>query len=143
MVDTQRSLIQQLYTYLTADTALKTAMGGTVRCYYIWGKTDAALPYLVHRIYMSAGDIFPKVNATYYLDIWSASDNAIEVTDIRKAIVELLDEKDFSTTEVKNCYLKKQTDGPVVEPEEGLYHYAFQFNMSLWRQSETIVIIAR
>lgn len=142
-VDTQRSLITQLYTYLTTDTALKTAMGGTVRCYLTWAKTDVVLPYLVHRIDMSAGIPFPERNATYYLDIWSASDDANEVTAIRKAIIELLDEVEFNTTEVKNCKLRLQTDGFIPEPEEGIYHYALQFNLSLWRQSETLIIINR
>jgi len=143
MVDIQRSLITQLYTYLTGDTAAKAAMGGTVRCYLTWAKTDAVLPYLVHRIDMGMGEPFPRRNATYYLDIWSASDSANEVTTIRKAIVELLDELSFNTTEAKNCKLELQTDGFIPEPEEGIYHYAMQFSLRLWRQSETTIIIGR
>ncbi len=143
MLDTQESLLTYIYGILTADSTLKTAMGGSVRLYPVWAIPDATFPYLVHRIDNRAGGIFPENNSTYLLDIWSNSPSASEIVAIRKCIIELLDWLNFSTTEVKNCRMDLQTDGFIPEPDEGIWHYAFQFNLKLWRQSETIVIIAR
>ena len=142
-LDIQESLLTKLYTTLTADTTLQTAMGGTVRLYPVWAKTDATFPYLVHRIDMRVGGIFPEAIGTYLLDIWSDSPNAAEIVLIRKRIIELLDQVQFNTTEVKNVTIRIQTDGFVPETEEGIWHYTFQFSISLWRYSETVYIISR
>jgi len=142
-LDIQESLFTKLYTTLTADATLKTAMGGTVRLYPVWAKTDATFPYLVHRIDMRVGGIFPESIGTYLLDIWSDSPNASEIVAIRKRIFELLDQLQFNTTEVKNVTIRIQTDGFVPETEEGIWHYTFQFSISLWRYSETVYIISR
>ena len=143
MADTYESLLTQLYTILTADDTLKTAMGGSVSLYPVWAVPDAEFPYLVHRIDMRAGDIFPERIGTYLLDIWSDSPSASEILAIRKCLVELLDELEFNTTEVKNVKVKLETDGFIPEDTPDIWHYAMQFNLSLWRQSETSVIISR
>ncbi len=143
MVDTQESLLTSLYTTLTADDTLKTAMGGSVRLYPVWAVPDAEFPYLVHRIDMRAGEIFPERIGTYLLDIWSNSPSASEILAIRKRIIELLDELQFNTTEVKNVKVKLETDGFIGEDTSDIWHYAMMFNLSLWRQSETVVIISR
>lgn len=143
ILDSQESLLTKLYTTLTADNTLKTAMGGTVRLYPVWAIPDAAFPYLVDRIDMRAGEIFPERFATLYLDIWSNSPNASEIVAIRKRIIELLDELQFNTTEVKNVKISLEADGFVPETEPDIWHYAFLFNLSLWRQSETTTIIGR
>ena len=142
-LDIQESLLTQLYTTLTADNTLKTAMGGSVSLYPVWAKPDAAFPYLVHRIEMRAAIPFPMRIGSYLIDIWSYSPSASEIVGIRKRIVELLDELTFNTTEVKNVVIKLQTDGFVPEVEQGIWHYSFLFSISLWRQSEAVVIIAR
>jgi len=143
-IDTQKSLITQLYSYLTVDTALKAAMGGTVRCYLVWAKTDAVLPYLVHRLDIRAIDGFwPVRTGTYTLDIWSASDSADEITAIRKAIIEELDKLEFSTTEADTCRINLFSDGFVPEPEEGIWHIAMLFDIRFYRKGEVAAIIAR
>lgn len=150
-VDTQKSLLTKLWTILTEDTDLKEAMGGTIRCYLTWAKPDAPFPYLVNRIDISAAhtayaaraEFFPMREATYYLDIWSNSPDADEILAIRKRIIELLDELDFTTEEVTAARLWLQTDGFIVEPSEGIYHYALQFNLRYYRVSETAAIISR
>ncbi len=141
--DTQESLLTALYTRLTTDATLQTAMGGSVALYPVWAKPDAAFPYLVHRIDMRAGGIWPERIGTYLLDIWSNSPIATEIIAIRKRIIELLDEYQFNTTDVKNCKLSLQADAFIPETEPDIFHYAFQFNLALWRQSETIYIISR
>ncbi len=142
-VDTQESLLTALYTRLTADTTLQTAMGGSVALYPVWAKPDAAFPYLVQRIDMRAGEIWPERFGVYLLDVWSNAPIATETVAIRKRLIELLDEYDFSTTDVKNVKLSLATDGFVPESEPDIFHYAMQFSIRLWRQSETVYIISR
>jgi len=145
--DSQASLLMYLYSTLTADATLKAAMGGTVRLMPVWATPDSEFPYLVHRIDNRAGQIFPENNSVYYLDIWSDSPppnvDITEVTTIRKRIIELLDQLQFNTTDVKNCKLSLQTDGFIPETTPGIWHYAMMFSLSIWRQSETVVIIGR
>jgi len=142
-MDTQKSLLTYLWGVLTGDTDLKTAMGGTVRCYLTWAKPDAEFPYLVHRFDSSSGEPFPNRRGAYYLDIWSDSSNADEILAIRVLIIALLDELRANTTDVKNIKLSLQTDGFIPESEQGIWHYAMQFNLNLWRQTETLAIIGR
>lgn len=141
--DTQESLLTALYTRLTADATLMAAMGGSVALYPVWAKPDATFPYLVQRIDMRGGEIWPERLGTYLLDIWSNSPIATEIIAIRKRIIELLDQYQFNTTDVKNCKLELETDGFVPETEPDIWHYAFLFNLRLWRQSETVYIISR
>ncbi len=142
-LDTQESLLTALYNRLTADTTLQTAMGSSVSLYPVWAKPDATFPYLVQRIDMRAGGIWPERQGTYLIDIWSNSPIATEIIAIRKRIIELLDEYQFNTDDVKNCKLSLETDGFVPETEPDIWHYAFQFSLRAWRQSETVYIIGR
>uniref|UniRef100_A0A6M3INT2 Tail protein n=1 Tax=viral metagenome TaxID=1070528 RepID=A0A6M3INT2_9ZZZZ len=142
-LDTQESILTAIYNILTADSTLQTAMGGSVSLYPVWAKPDAEFPYLVQRLDMRAGEIFAARIGTYLLDIWSYSTNASEIVAIRKRIVELLDERTFNTTEVKNVIVKLETDGFIPETEPDIYHYATQWNLSFWRQREAVYIISR
>lgn len=142
--DSQESLLSYFYTRLTGDATLKTAMGGTVHLYPVFAKTDAAMPYLVHRLDIRpSGGIWPERLAAYTLDIWSSSAIATETIAIRKRIIELLDQLMFNTTDVKNCYMEIQTDGFIPSGEPDIFHYTILFNLSLWRQSEMVYILAR
>lgn len=143
-LDTQLSIANYLFNLLTAETTLKAAMGGTVRLYPVMAEKDAVFPYLVHRLDNSAaGNIYPLVRGTYYLDIWSNSPTMTEALAIRKRIIELLDELEFSTTEVKSARLWLQTDGFVPETEPDIWHYDLQFNLRFYRSSETDEIVGR
>ena len=100
VVDIQESLMTALRNLLTADSDLQTAMGGTVRMYPVWAKPDATFPYLVQRIDMGIGNAWdPVALCTYYLDIWSDSPSAEEILDIRKLIMDLVDNYQSSTNE--------------------------------------------
>lgn len=143
-LDTQKSLLTKLWTILTGDTDLKAAMGGTVRCYLTWAKPDTDFPYLVHRIDIGPAEPFPMRLATYYLDIWSYRPNAFdEITPIRKLIIELLDELEPTTDEIAGGRLWLQTEGFIPESEQGIWHYALQFNLRYYRKSEVAAIIGR
>ena len=142
-LDTQESLLTQLYTVLTSEITLKAAMGGSVSLYPVWAKPDATFPYLVHRIEMRRGGIWPERIGTYLIDIWTNSPSAASVVAIRKRLIELLDEYQFNTTDVKNVKLNLDTDGFIPETEPDIFHYAFQFSISLWRQAEIVYIIGR
>lgn len=142
-LDTQKSLLTYIWTLLTGDADLKTAMGGTVRCYLTWAEPDAVFPYLVHRIDIAPQEPFPMRQATYYLDIWSDSPNADEILSIRKLIIELLDEIEIITDEVKAARLWSQTEGFIPETEQGIYHYATMWSLRYYRKSEVASIVSR
>jgi len=151
MADVQASLLTYLYNLLTADTALKAAMGGAVRCYPVSAPPDSAFPYLVHRIDAGPpGGIWPERNSTYQLDVWSQDPAAHDITAIRNRLVLILDELVFNTTDVKNCRPELQTDGFITENDVrqpgsamNIWHYALQFNLPYYRQTETVAILAR
>jgi len=142
-LDTQKSILTYLWNLLTGDTDLETAMGGTVRCYLTWAEPNATFPYLVHRIDIAPAEPFPMRQATYYLDIWSDSPNADEILAIRKIIIELLDELEPTTDEIKGARLWSQTEGFIPESEQGIWHYAIQWNLRYYRKAETASIIGR
>lgn len=135
--DIQRGLLTSLHTLLTENNDLKAAMGGTVRLYLVWAKPNAQFPYLVHRIDMGIeADWSPVARCTYYLDIWADSPNAEGILAIRKLIMTALDGLEFSTDETTECYLWIQTDGFVPEVEQGIWHYACQFNLKWLKDAQ-------
>ena len=143
-VDTQKSIIMYLYNLLATDTALKAAMGGAVRLYLTWAKTDAEFPYLVHRIDISrepGTHVIQK--AAYYLDIWSHSPNADEILSIRARLIGLLDELIFSTDEVSRAHIQIMSDAFVPESEQSIWHYATMWDLIFRRDAEAAVIEGR
>jgi len=144
VLDIQNSLLTSIYNVLTADNTLKAAMGGTVRLYPVWAEPDAEFPYLVHRIDMAnLADWSPARKCTYYLDIWSNSDNAEEIYSIRKQVMSLLDNLDSSTDETTEYFLWIQTDGFIPESEMNIWHYALQFNLKYLRDAQVGVSLKR
>lgn len=142
-IDTQKSILTHLWELLTEDTDLQAAMGGTVRCYLTWANPDAEFPYLVHRIDIAPSEPFPMRLATYYLDLWSDSPDADEILSIRERIIEILDELEPVTDEIKAARLWLQTEGMIPETERGIWHYALQFNLRYYRKAEAASIISR
>jgi len=142
-IDTEKSIIDYIYNLLTTDISLKATMGGTARLYYTWAKPDATFPYLVHRLENIANDFYPICTARYYLDIWSDSTNAQEALSIRKRIIELLDEIEFSTTEADRAVFCLKINRLEPEAEQDIWHYAFEFNLDYFRNSEIDSIESR
>ena len=141
-MDTQKSVLTYIYNLLTTDATLITAMT-TVRLYLTWAISDAEFPYMVHRMDFRAGTIFPARIGTYYLDIWDDADNSETLLTIRQRIIGLLDQINFNTTDVKNVRLSLAADSFIPEDEPGIWHYAMQFDIYIWRQAELIAINSR
>lgn len=143
-IDTNKSIVTYIYNLLTTDESLKSTMGGTVRLYLTWAVPNAEFPYLVQRLDIRpAGDFFPLRVGTLYLDLWSDSTNANEIMAIRKRIIELFDKKKFSNSEADSTRVSLDTEGFVPEPEEGIWHYATQWEIRYYRKAETASIIGR
>lgn len=143
-MDVRRSLITSLYTLLTTDSSLQTVMGGTVRLYLGEAKVDAPFPYLVHLLEIrSTPGTHVVQRATYFLDLWSDSPVAEEITSMRERLVQLLDELVFNTADVKQVHIAFSSDGDVPEPETGIWHYAFLWELIFVRKSEAASIEAR
>ena len=143
-MEIQESLLSHIYTLLTTDDDLMTAMGDTVRLALTWAPPDYAFPYLVHRIDMGIlGDWSPEARCTYYLDIWSDSANADEILGIRERLMTLLDGLIFATDETTDCHLWIQTDGFIPESEIRIWHYACQFNLKWLKDAQIGAILKR
>lgn len=143
-IDTQASLFTYLYNLLTADSSLQSTMGGTVRLYPVWAIPDAVFPYLVHRADIrKVDDFFPIRQGTLIIDAWSYSPNASEVLSIRKRVIELIDELDFSMDELDHCRVSLETDGFVAETTQDIWHYTMQFSLRFYRVAEASSIISR
>ena len=140
--DTQRALLEYIYTRLTGDATLKAAMGGTVRLRATWAKPDEEFPYLVQRIEFNSTEFWPIRQGTLYLDVWSDSENYNECLEIRRLIIGLLDEHQFDTAsnEAVNCKLWLQTDGMIEEDALNIWHYATQWNLRMYRKAEVTAI---
>lgn len=134
-LDIQKSLLTYIYNLLTTDDDLKSAMGGTVRLYAVWAIPDAAFPYLVQRIDIRTDPLSTIRKGTVYIDIWSDSSNANEVLSIRKLILGLLDELEFSTDEVVKARICLVTDGFIPELEPGIWHYATQWDLRFYEEA--------
>jgi len=144
VIDIQKSLLTYIYDLLTTDDPLKEAMGGTVRLYLTWASPDAIFPYLVQRIDIGrATEWTPERASTYYLDIWSDSPNADEILAIRTILMGLLDNIEFSTSETTEVHLWIQADAFVPEVEQGIWHYAMQFNLKWLKDAQIGVTLYR
>ena len=143
VLDTNLSLLTYIYDRLTTDATLKSACGGTVRLYPVQASPDTEFPFMVHRFDGGQLEPFPMRETTYYLDIFSNTDNVTEVLSIRQRIMTLIDQYSFSTTEVQSARMWLQTDGFVGDIEDGIWHYTLQFNMRFYRKSEIAAILAR
>ena len=142
-MDTHASFLTYIWNLLTTDSDLQTAMGGTVRLYSDWAQPDAAFPYMVHRMSIGTSEPFPMRQATYYIDIWTDEDGRDGLSNIRERLIELLDETEPNTTEIKaaRLWLQAEDDGP--EIEQYIWHYAMQFNLRYYRASEVNSILSR
>lgn len=143
VVDTFNVLLDAIYTVLTDNSALEAAMGGTVRLSPDMAPPDTKMPYLVHRIEPRSDPFYPMGRGTYYLDIFSESPNSAELLAIRKLIMNLLDELQFTTTEASRARLTWFSDGPVPEEEQDIWHRAMIFEMWYFRDAEIDAINAR
>ena len=141
-IDTQRALLETIYTKLTTDEGLMAAMGGTVRLRAVWANPDEEFPYLVQQIDFTATEFWPIRKGTLYLDIWSHSENYRECLEIRRLVIGLLDEWQFDTAndEAVNCKLWLQTDGMIEEDAINIWHYATQWNLRMYRKAEVAAI---
>ncbi len=143
-VDVRRSLINYFWNRFTDDATLKTIMGGTVRCYWRMAKADAVFPYLVHRLPINAEPgAHPIQRATYYLDIWSDSDDGEEITNIRERLIQLLDELDFNTNDIGLAHLAFFSDDDIPTDEQGIWHFAMMWDLIFRRDSEATAIEGR
>lgn len=131
--DSTKSILEAIYTRLTADATLTTACGGTVRLYPVLATPDAAFPYLVNRIDLAGWSVeySPLRKGTYIIDLWSNSTNADEILAIRNEVKRLLNGYEFSTTEVDMAKLWLQTDGFIPEATQNIWHYTMQFNIRM------------
>lgn len=143
-VDTRQSLLTYIWNLLTADSSLTTIMGGTVRCYRTWAPPDAVFPYLVHRLDIRKEPGTHVIQrATHYLDIWSDSSNTEEIDNIRKRLIELLDELIFSTSEVARVHIEFFSGGDIPETEQGIWHFATMWEWIFRRDAEATSIEER
>jgi hypothetical protein len=149
-MDLLTALHTKLYTVLTTDATLGTAMGGSVALYLGWAKPDAPMPYVCHlfdSLRANDGEWVSR-SGTYIVHIWSAANKTDEAMVIRERIVTLLDQQTWNissggTEYVTALRLSLQTEGHIIEDTEDVWHYVCQFNVRLLRRGEINSILAR
>jgi hypothetical protein len=128
-------------------------MGGTVALYPVLAATDAPAPYLVYRLETSPGGFYPMTRGSLYIDIWADNpDSNTVILPARKRIIELLEQREFSTTEISWGITELQTCGFVPELDttvggvtlsSGTWHYAMQFNLMYYHSNEVDSVAGR
>jgi hypothetical protein len=108
------------------------------------------MPYICHlfdSLRANDGEWVTR-SGTYMVHVWSAGNKADEALAIRDRIVTLLDQQSWDiksgeTEYVTALRLWLQTEGPVMEDTEDVWHYICQFNVRLLRRGEINSILAR
>jgi len=112
---------------LKNDTELESLINR--RVYQNMADKDSEFPYIVFRWstdYNSNQLIAPS---TLYLDIWDYSQSPAGYLDVRKRVIELLDEECFYIEGVGSLRFFIQTSGNIAEDTENIWHHAMQFNV--------------
>jgi hypothetical protein len=134
MTDLFSELGNDIYTRLRNDATLKTLVSNPVRLEHLWAVTSEVMPYLVFRLDFPSEENSSVEFAELFIDIFSNKRTGTEALSIRNRLMELLNEKEFSTASISQYMVRKtQMDGFVPEPEEGTYHYVMKFDIRFFK----------
>jgi len=144
-LSSRTSIITYIYNLLTGNADLKAAMTDPLVLKHNWAQPDTIFPYLVHTLGISVDDagFYPRRLASYSIDIWSDSPSAEEAEIISEILIGILDELEFTTTEIERAVFELQSDTPVIETEQDIQHYNLTFNLRYFRIAEIVAINAR
>jgi Protein of unknown function (DUF3168) len=141
-MDMHEVILTKIYSTLTADTTLKTLMGGTVRLFPDKAPPDTVFPYLVYHLDMTQkADWSLEVICPLIINIWSAQPTLDECLDIRDRLATLLDGLD-TTNEGVEFWIWEQTRGPS-EEDLNPRHYIYHLNLKWIKTAQIGVLLKR
>jgi len=112
----------------------------TVSLYPQWMPADTPKPYIVQMVEMIATDApFALRSGSLTLHLWDDSTNADKILEMRNRIMELLENKMFSTSDV-NCRCWLYSDGFVTD-EPDIWHFVIVFALRIYKSSEAEEIV--
>ncbi len=150
MSNTQLSAITFLYNLMANDNEIKSLMGTPARLYPTWAVKDAVFPYAVYRLINGANPSRALYNGTFYVDIWTYSNQLETLYEIRNRIITLLDDRKFQADDPVSgakdvvafrTYLN--ADRPIPEDTEYVIHQSMEFNVRYDRFREIVNILNR
>lgn len=110
-MDLIEALLTDIYNRITGDAEMQTLMGGSVVERGEWlhpelAEKDAEFPYLVHSFEEeTVGTDFGFADGFYTIDVWTYSTKWTQARNLRKRLIELLDECYLTSSIYTFCYL--------------------------------------
>ncbi len=91
IIDSEQAVITAIYHRLTTDADLQVAAGtNPPRLHLLWAPENSPFPYITHSLDIDVvRDVI--IPATWRVDIWDYSPNASRTYQIRRRIIELMD----------------------------------------------------
>ena len=127
-VETGQAVTSAIWTRLTTDATLMSALGGTVDLYRVMAPQDPTMPYGVHRLIM--GDNVFHGTHTYFLDWWDYNETPERLDLAVDRATVLLHEWRFATAANEASGLIERFPGGcgyIPTDAEQVWHYS-----SMW-----------
>jgi hypothetical protein len=138
-VETGQAVTTAIWTRLTTDAALQTALGGSVSLYRVMAPQDPAMPYLVHRAAFRGA--FHDTH-TYLLDVWDYNETPTRVDSAVERIRQLLHEWRFTTAANEASGLLSWFSGGYIPTDaEQVWHFATQWDVRLVAGQDITAIV--
>ena len=110
-MDLIEALLTDIYNRITGDAEMQTLMGGSIEERGEWlhpeeAEKDAEFPYLVHSFEEeTVGTDFGFADGFYTIDAWTYNSKWTQARNLRKRLIELLDECYLTSSVYTFCYL--------------------------------------
>ena len=133
------TLIETVYTYLAADTALqsylaKDPLTDAAAIYETWANEATEMPYIVQTHQQRRGNHFAKIDGVLLFDIFT-NKNTIQAETIRDRLLELLDQRSIEGEPGDNARFYYLRDQDIGDPVPDVVHWQLVFDVIHWRQN--------
>ena len=142
-MDTTAALKTAIWTLLTQDDELRQICGGEVRVYNVWAPPDSPMPYFAYRFRVEGQEPWFIDQATMFIDGWDYAQTAARLSEMRRRIIELLDERYLQLGEAGAVRVWKRWDEEVPEDTEHIWRFTSRWSFRYVRTAEMQAIIER
>ena len=150
LMDLIDALLADIYNLNTGDATMQTLMGGSVEERGEWlhselAEKDAEFPYLVHSFEEeTVGTEFGFANGFYTIDVWTHNSKWTQARNLRKRLIELLDECYLTSSIYTYCFLWLEGRGRAIPTDNVMVkQYSLPFRARYARTQEIKAILAR
>lgn len=141
-MDSILAVLTEVFNELRDDVELNDIMGD-VRITNVWASPDAEFPYLVYRLNTMPQDPPIVTQGTLTLDIWDYQQTATRLYEMRRRIIELLDQQRFENDDCGVIRLFKGMDMDIPEDTQYVWHRTIDFRVRYTRNTEFEPVLAR